>query len=68
MPNNNCLEGMRCPKCAEEGPFRISVFASALVFDGGIDDFREVEWRDDAACACILCDYLGTVTNFRTES
>lgn len=65
MSNNNCLEGLLCPNCGAEEPFRIYVEASCLVYDDGTDDFTEVEWGEDRSCQCVHCKKLGVVKDFR---
>jgi hypothetical protein len=65
--NDNCLKGMKCPKCSSESPFRISARCMALVFDSGVDSTTEFEWKDDDLCRCSLCDYVAEVKQFRIK-
>lgn len=62
--NDNCLDGMACPKCLHAEPFSIVVQAWALVFDDGVSDVREIEWTDDSPCKCGTCEYMGKVRDF----
>ncbi len=62
-PNENCLEGMRCPNpdCGSYGPFQIRAEASFTVADDGTDDYEDVEWSDESWCRCIECQHCATV-------
>ena len=64
MPNENCLEGMQCPKCGSEYPFRIRAVAWALGFDDGIEETHGHSWNCGSACLCGDCDYKATVSDF----
>lgn len=69
-PNENCLEGMRCPKCGHFGPFKILATKSGMVevSDDGTDDLQgDTDWDDDSACECCECGHLGTVREFKGE-
>jgi hypothetical protein len=50
MPNTNCLQGMRCPKCGHEDSFKIEVIAIVLVTDDGAEDLGNAEWDDHHYC------------------
>lgn len=64
-PNSNCLEGMRCPKCGDYGPFSIRAGVTVTVSDEGTDDDgMDYEWFNDAACRCIACDHSATIADF----
>ena len=65
MSNENCLAGMRCPKCGSYGSFGISVsgWADACT-DDGIDCVGDIEWDDDSACQCKECKHTDIVGNF----
>jgi len=62
--NDNCLEGMKCPNCGSEGPFRINGTACFIVHDDGTDEYNEVEWQDNDFCGCVNCNYDGKVIDF----
>lgn len=65
MSNENCLAGMRCPKCGSYGPFGISVSGWANdCTDDGIDDVAEIEWDGNSCCLCKACMFSGIVANF----
>jgi hypothetical protein len=63
MTNTNILEGMHCPQCGSDGPFKISATSLFTVYDDGTDH-EDVEWDDDSSCACDTCDHSGTVKDF----
>ncbi len=68
MPNTNCLEGVRCPKCGHEDSFIIAARIDVLVTDDGTDDTRgDYTWEDDSFCACDNCNHHGTVLDFSTD-
>ena len=69
MANENCLEGTACPKCQDEGPFKIEVTTWMLVHDDGTDyEGGDTEWEDDSACGCVACGFVGTVKDFQIEN
>ena len=66
MPNENCLEGMKCPKCGHEDAFGIACDIVMLVTDEGIyDNIGDYDWDDDAYCECRECGHHGTVKDFK---
>jgi hypothetical protein len=66
--NNNCLEGMRCPKCKSIEPFRMVVTCFATVYDSGVTDTVEPEWDDNSSCTCIECSHSATVKEFTIKN
>jgi hypothetical protein len=65
MANVNILEGMRCPQCGSEGPFRIRAEVLVLIDDDGtLDDLSGSDWEDDSLCECDACDHSGTVKDY----
>jgi hypothetical protein len=74
MPNSNVLEGMVCPACKSEEPFIIGMTITAFVevSDDGFDyaemDMAQSEWEGPDFCACVACNWEGTVHDFRIES
>jgi hypothetical protein len=65
MANTNCLEGMMCPECGSEEPFRIVVTMTVLMYDAGSEDDPmggDQEWGD--SCECHACGHAGTVKDF----
>lgn len=65
MPNTNCLEGFKCPKCGFEDSFEIEMKSTFTLTDDGTGDHGDTEWGDEAACQCGDCGHLGTVKDFR---
>ena len=69
MPNENCLEGMKCPKCGHEDSFGIACDIVMLVTDEGVsDNVGDYDWDDDAYCECRECIHSGTVKDFKTPT
>jgi len=64
MPNENCLEGMRCPKCGSYGPFDIYANCTFRVDDYGAEQSGDVAWDDDSRCWCYDCQHGGDVKGF----
>ena len=58
--NSNCLEGIECPHCGSQGPFRVPVrvLGDAIVSDDGIEeiDRSETEFADGFDWRCLQCD------------
>lgn len=67
MPNDNCLENIRCPGCDQEDRFLITASILADVTDGGADIARgsDMEWDDDSIAACPECGRNGPLRTFR---
>lgn len=61
MANDNCLDGMRCPSCGSEEPFRIEVVRMIDVWDSGTEEskFTNTEWGNDSYSECMTCDWTG---------
>jgi hypothetical protein len=69
MPNTNCLEGIRCPKCGHEDSFKVEVTVLVLVEDEGVtDDLSGSEWDEDHYCECWECAYSATIKDFTLPS
>jgi hypothetical protein len=66
MANDNCLAGMRCPKCKSYGPFGIGITAWATVSDDGFDSVENGDWDQDSPCLCVNCQYQDLVAKFTT--
>ena len=62
--NENCLEGIRCPKCGHEDQFGIGGWANFTVNDDGIEEMQDSGWDDDSIIVCASCDHQGTVAEF----
>jgi hypothetical protein len=70
MPNENCLEGMQCPICDSEGPFKIACTTWLTVHDDGTDDpDGDIEWDDSSGCFCLTydCSFHGRVEQLRDK-
>jgi hypothetical protein len=69
MSNSNCLRGIRCPVCNQEGRFEIEVMGWAVVTDDGIDHGYDYDWteRSQIVCGDPNCKHHGTVKEFMTS-
>ena len=68
MPNTNCLEGMKCPKCHQEDGLKIEATCIFTVTDDGTEDEGNGhEWGDTNYCECPDCGHHGTVSDFTIE-
>lgn len=65
MTNKNVLEGMACPRCRSEEPFKIEMVATILARDDGTDADGDTIWDDDSPCSCVGCGFDGKVQDFR---
>ena len=62
--NDNCLDGLRCPRCGNEASFRIAATATFLVVDDGTEEHENVEWDDASRIDCTGCYHSATVADF----
>lgn len=63
--NDNCLYGMKCPKCGSLEPFMTIARVAVLVFDDGTENLSShVEYEDGALWRCEQCRYEDTVGYF----
>ena len=71
MPNTNCLEGFKCPKCGHTKTFHIVVQTLHELYmddNGTIEDSGgDNEWDDNSDCRCGGCGLEGQVGHFHTE-
>jgi hypothetical protein len=65
--NENCLEGLECPKCGNHDELDIAAIAWLRVVDKGTGDYKDPEWNDGSACRCPRCGYVATVASFRDD-
>ena len=65
--NTNCLDGMQCPRCKSNGPFKIRATAFFTVTDDGTAEFDDLEYDDSNYCCCPECDEDGTVADFQAR-
>ena len=67
MTNENCLEGMCCPRCGSEEPFDIVVSKTGRMWDDGSEEVHsDEEWDDGSSIICCTCPHLGIVRDFKT--
>lgn len=65
MPNENCLKGMKCPKCHSEGPFGIAIDTVCIVSDDGIEEqIGDADWDRNSYCECRECGNAQKVMDF----
>jgi len=64
MENENCLMGMKCPKCGEADTLFIDSMCMFKITDDGSEPVGGVEWTDDSTCRCGGCDHVATVAAF----
>lgn len=67
MPNTNCLENFKCPKCGHEDSFRITVSTGVIMHDDGSEPDPmngDNEYDEDSFCGCTACDYEGKIWEF----
>lgn len=62
--NENCLAGVRCPKCGYAEQFRIVATCWAEVLDDGVVGAHEYEWGEDSWCECQGCLYAAKYIEF----
>lgn len=66
--NTNCLDGMACPKCKSEGPFKIWITRCVQIYvsDEGVYDESggDSEWEEGDTTECLECHHVGTVETF----
>ena len=69
MTNENCLRGIRCPRCGNEDRLFIAATVLADVTDDGADIARhtDMEWNDDSSARCPDCGEAGVLGGFRAE-
>lgn len=64
MTNENCLAGIYCPDCGQEGRFYIDARVTCLVTDDGVDESSDPEWDSDTSCRCGECDRSGPLSEY----
>ena len=82
MPNDNCLEGIRCPKCGKEDFFIIRCLVDLETTDDGTGDQDSKsrrcdgpQWDDDSFIRCDnyddtqykQCEEEGTIKSFTVK-
>jgi hypothetical protein len=64
MTNTNCLADIKCPKCGNDGSFRIEAVIVCHVTDDGSEPTGDHHWDKDSFCHCPECDFDGKVSDF----
>lgn len=64
MTNENCLEGVRCPKCGQVGRFKITALITCMVTDNGSEPLGDHEWDDASSTHCPERDFNGKLKEF----
>ena len=63
--NENCLAGIKCPKCGHTEDFDIAIYTWVRVTDDGTEETgAAVEWDDKSPIHCRACSHAGTVKEF----
>ncbi len=64
--NENCLEGIECPKCGEHDLIHIEGRSWFEVTDDGAGTSGDIEWGNDspALCGQPECRFDGKLTDF----
>ena len=65
MTNDNCLEGIRCPRCGQEEHFRITALVACHVTDEGSEPTGDHHWDEDSFTRCPDCGFQGALRCFR---
>jgi hypothetical protein len=68
-PNDNCLQGKKCPKCGSYGSFDVRCSMWQNVSDDGTDypqdkTLGDVEYGGDSDARCYECHYEGKLREF----
>lgn len=68
-PNNNCLQGVKCPKCGSFGDFKTVVSSTMRVSDDGTEELGgDTEFETDAWTQCCECQHQGVWWDFQEEN
>ena len=62
--NNNCLDGLQCPKCKALEPFQIRTSSWTVWTDDGTQESTEFEYDSESYITCIPCGHGGQVQEF----
>lgn len=67
--NTNCLQGIACPKCKSQGPFKIDCHILMRVTDDGTEEMGgDTDWDDDSYCECFACGHHARVSDFKIDN
>lgn len=64
MANENCLEGIKCPKCGYDESFEVEVTGLVTLTDEGYGYITDGEYDDDSYCRCGNCSHEGKMRDF----
>lgn len=68
-PNENCLDGIRCPRCGHARSVQIETTVTVRVTDDGTDTVIDgYDWNDESICTCSNCGYDDTVAQFKADN
>ena len=67
MANENCLEGIKCPRCGFEDMFKIECTTIFWMSDSGEEDHGDLEFNSDSYIECNDCAHWGKVRDFYVE-
>jgi hypothetical protein len=69
MTNDNCLQGISCPKCGNEERFLITATIVADVTDDGADiaAHTDMDWDDTSHTRCPDCGMAGPLAEFSVK-
>lgn len=64
--NDNCLEGIECPKCGEHDEIQVVATSVFSLLDNGTDHHTDVEYDSDAFVYCTNseCGHEGKLADF----
>lgn len=65
MTNDNCLEGIRCPRCGQEEHFEITALVTCHVTDEGSEPTGDHHWDEDSITRCPECGFQGALKECR---
>jgi hypothetical protein len=65
MPNENYLEGIKCPNCGQEECFDINALITCRVTDEGSNPVGDHYWDQTSFTYCPACDYQGALKHFQ---
>ena len=66
--NEDCLEGLKCPRCGSPGPFKIASCCITTIRDDGTEEIGDVDLSDESCCECPACGLRERATPFKSES
>ena len=68
MPNSNCLQNIKCPKCGNETSFRIEASIICTVTDDGSEATGDHHhWDENSYACCPLCETEGKLAIFMSS-